>query len=226
MRRWIDYRVVMLAAFLGLLATIGFGMPVLIGLVTAAGTLVAGTVANALAPGRGRDGLPWSELTAVHAPEGTMQAELLREIAGTVERIEALSRDGQLTPAVAARAEEAAIIAGTALSTARQVAAAADRIDAAKQQLWAVGKRHEDPGVQRLHTRHDVLYARLDATSNQLLDVYGDLVETNATLATANVVGADEAQALESVPASLDDLRAIAAELETVGRRELPRSAT
>ena len=62
-----------------------------------------------------------------------------------------------------------------------------------------------------------------------MLDVYGNLVETNATLATSSfttgtVVGGGDAEALAAVSTSLDDLRVIAAELEATGRQELPEA--
>jgi hypothetical protein len=84
--------------------------------------------------------------------------------------------------------------------------------------------------VGRLRRRREALLERLRSTADQLLDVYGNLVETNATLATSALgtgdLAAGDAQALAAVSTSLDDLRVIAAELEATGRQEFPPGAT
>ena len=84
--------------------------------------------------------------------------------------------------------------------------------------------------VGRLCRRREELLDRLRLTADQLLDVYGTLVETNATLATSTLgtgdLAAGDAEALASVSSSLDDLRVVASELEASGRQELPPGAT
>jgi hypothetical protein len=135
---------------------------------------------------------------------------------------------GDLVPAVRPQAEEATTVATSALATARTVARAADQLDDAARQLIEVG-RHGDGDLGaagRLRRRRDALVQRLSSTADQLLDVYGNLVETNATLATSTLgtgdIAAGDAEALAGVSSSLDDLRVIASELEASGRQELP----
>ena len=219
MPRWIDPRVVLLALFFGLLATVGLGLGVLGGVLAAAGTLVAGTAATALTT---RRGTPHAVLPATAAAAATAQARLLADIGTALGHIDALGADGTLVPAVQAQADEAAVVGRSALTTAAQVAAAADRVDEAAGKLAAVGQGPGTAPVRRLDERRALLLRRLEATAAQLLGVYADLVETNATLATSGLVAADEEQALGSVSTSLDDLRVIAAELETLGRRDTP----
>lgn len=218
MRRYVDYRVVLLAVFLGLLATLGLGLSVGIGLLTFAGTLAIGTAATALTERPGPRALP-------RGAAGTRQAQLLSSIEQAVARIDRLC-SSELVPAVQSKAEEAASLGHSALGTARTVAGAVDQVDDAARQLAAVGRRQDDPAVSRLLSRREALVQRLSKTSDQLLDVYANLVETNATLATSTLgegdVAAGDEQALATVSSSLDDLRSIAADLEETGRQQLP----
>jgi hypothetical protein len=222
-RRFVDYRVVLLAVFLGVLATVGLGLSVGIGLLAFLGTLVAGTAITAL-PDRARPAL------AAGRPRpagGSRQAQLLSAIESTVGRLQEFCA-GELVPAVRAQAEEATAVATSALSTARTVARAADQLDEAARQLHEVGRSGagDEGAAGRLLRRRDALVQRLSSTADQLLDVYGNLVETNATLATSTLgtgdLAAGDAQALAGVSSSLDDLRVIASELEASGRQELP----
>ena len=222
MTRYVDYRVALLAAFLGVVATVGLGLSVAVGLLVFAGTLAVGIAATALAEGR-----PGGPAGAVRG--GTRQTQLLAAIQGTVAQLEQLAAS-DLVPAVRSQAEEAVTLAHSALGTARTVARAADQIDAAMRQLQDVGRPASGEGaVGRLRRRQGALIQRLSSTADQLLDVYGNLVETNATLATSTfttgtVVGGGDAEALAAVSTSLDDLRVIAAELEATGRQELPQA--
>ena len=217
MRRYVDYRVVLLAVFLGVLATVGLNLSVLVGVLTFAGALVAGAAVTAL-----------TERTAPALPggaRGSRQAQLLGAIRQAVTRLDELTAS-DLVPAVRAKAEEAATVGHSALTTAETVARAADQIDEATRQLHHVGRGANDAAVGRLGRRRDALVQRLSSTADELLDVYANLVETNATLATSTLgegdVAAGDAQALSGVSTSLDDLRVIAAELEASGRQELP----
>jgi hypothetical protein len=218
--RFLDYRVVLLAVFLGVLATVGLGLPVGVGVLAFLGTLVAGTAITAL-PDRGRAALP------ARPTGGTRQDQLLAAIESTVGRLQEFCA-GDLVPAVRPQAEEATTVATSALATARTVARAADQLDDAARQLTEVGRHGDgDQGAAgRLRRRRDALVQRLSSTADQLLDVYGNLVETNATLATSTLgtgdVAAGDAEALAAVSSSLDDLRVIASELEASGRQELP----
>jgi len=218
-RRFVDYPVVLLAVFLGVLATVGLGLSVWVGVLAFVGTLVAGTAIAAL-PGRGRRALPARAVDS-------RQDQLLAAIESTVARLQEFCA-GDLVPAVRPQAEEATTVATSALATARTVARAADQLDEAARQLTEVGRHGDgDQGAAgRLRRRRDALVQRLSSTSDQLLDVYGNLVETNATLATSTLgtgdVAAGDAEALAGVSRSLDDLRVIASELEASGRQELP----
>ena len=222
MRRFVDYRVVLLAAFLGVLATVGLGLSLGVGVLTFLGTLLVGVAVTAL-PDRSRGAVP----AGGRSGAGTPQARLLAAIESTVARLEELCGT-ELVPAVRPQAEEATALAHSALATARTVARAADQLDTAARQLTEVGRHGEgDQGAAgRLRRRREALVQRLSSTSDQLLDVYGNLVETNATLATSTLgtgdVAAGDAQALAGVSTSLDDLRVVAAELEATGRQELP----
>jgi hypothetical protein len=222
-RRFVDYRVVLLAVFLGVLATVGLSLSAGIGLLVFLGTLVAGTAITAL-PDRARAALPAGR---PRVTGGSRQAQLLAAIESTVTRLEEFCT-GELVPAVRPQAEEATTLATSALATARTVARAADQLDDAARQLTEVGRHGDgDQGAAgRLHRRRDALVQRLSSTADQLLDVYGNLVETNATLATSTLgtgdVAAGDAEALAGVSTSLDDLRVIASELEASGRQELP----
>ena len=220
MRRYLDYRLVLLAVFLGVLATVGLNLSVAVGVLVFLGTLVAGTAITAL-PDRDRRAL------AARRPGGTRQDQLLAAIESAVARLQEFS-GGDLVPAVRPQAEEASTVATSALATARTVARAADQLDDAARQLTEVGRHGDgDQGAAgRLRRRRDALVQRLSSTADQLLDVYGNLVETNATLATSTLgtgdVAAGDAAALAGVSSSLDDLRVIASELEASGRQELP----
>ena len=220
MRRYLDYRLVLLAVFLGVLATVGLDLSVGVGVLVFLGTLVAGTAIAAL-PDRDRRAL------AARRPGGTRQDQLLAAIESAVARLQEFSA-GDLVPAVRPQAEEATTVATSALATARTVARAADQLDDAARQLTEVGRHGDgDQGAAgRLRRRRDALVQRLSSTADQLLDVYGNLVETNATLATSTLgtgdVAAGDAEALAGVSSSLDDLRVIASELEASGRQELP----
>ena len=220
MRRYLDYRLVLLAVFLGVLATVGLNLSVGIGVLAFLGTLVAGTAITAL-PDRDRRAL------AARRPGGTRQDQLLAAIESAVARLQEFS-GGDLVPAVRPQAEEATTVATSALATARTVARAADQLDDAARQLTEVGRHGDgDQGAAgRLRRRRDALVQRLSSTADQLLDVYGNLVETNATLATSTLgtgdIAAGDAEALAGVSSSLDDLRVIASELEASGRQELP----
>ncbi|NYJ08342.1 hypothetical protein [Petropleomorpha daqingensis] len=220
MRRYLDYPVVLLAVFLGVLATVGLSLSVAVGVLVFLGTLVAGAAISAL-PDRGR-----AALTARPAVD-SRQDQLLVAIESTVTRLQQFCA-GDLVPAVRPQAEEATTVATSALATARTVARAADQLDEAARQLTEVGRHGDgDQGAAgRLRRRRDALVQRLSSTSDQLLDVYGNLVETNATLATSTLgtgdVAAGDAEALAGVSSSLDDLRVIASELEASGRQELP----
>jgi hypothetical protein len=220
MRRYLDYRLVLLAVFLGVLATVGLNLSVGIGVLAFLGTLVAGTAITAL-PDRDRRALP------ARRPGGTRQDQLLAAIESAVARLQEFS-GGDLVPAVRPQAEEATTVAASALATARTVARAADQLDDAARQLTEVGRHGDgDQGAAgRLRRRRDALVQRLSSTADQLLDVYGNLVETNATLATSTLgtgdIAAGDAEALAGVSSSLDDLRVIASELEASGRQELP----
>jgi len=220
MRRYLDYRLVLLAVFLGVLATVGLDLAVGVGVLVFLGTLVAGTAIAAL-PDRDRRAL------AARRPGGTRQDQLLAAIESAVARLQEFSA-GDLVPAVRPQAEEATTVATSALATARTVARAADQLDDAARQLIEVGRHGDgDQGAAgRLRRRRDALVQRLSSTADQLLDVYGNLVETNATLATSTLgtgdVAAGDAEALAGVSSSLDDLRVIASELEASGRQELP----
>jgi len=220
-RRYLDYRLVLLAVFLGVLATVGLNLSVGVGVLVFLGTLVAGTAITAL-PDGGRRTLP-----AARRPGGTRQDQLLAAIESAVARLQEFSA-GDLVPAVRPQAEEATTVATSALATARTVARAADQLDDAARQLAEVGRHGDgDQGAAgRLRRRRDALVQRLSSTADQLLDVYGNLVETNATLATSTLgtgdVAAGDAEALAGVSSSLDDLRVIASELEASGRQELP----
>jgi hypothetical protein len=225
MNRWVDYRVALLALFLGLVATVGLGMGIGIGLLAFAGTLVAGVAVEAL-PERGSRGLP----AGVRRSGERGQPQPLAAIEQAVARLDELCAS-DLVPAVRPQADEAAGLARSAQATARTVARAVDQLDAAIAQLTAVGRHGGEDGgaVGRLRRRREALLERLRSTAAQLLDVYGNLVETNATLATSTLgtgdVAAGDAQALAGVSASLDDLRVIASELEATGRQELPPGA-
>jgi hypothetical protein len=219
-RRYLDYRLVLLAVFLGVLATVGLNLSVGVGVLVFLGTLVAGTAITAL-PDAGRRTLP------ARRAGGTRQDQLLAAIESAVARLQEFSA-GDLVPAVRPQAEEATTVATSALATARTVARAADQLDDAARQLAEVGRHGDgDQGAAgRLRRRRDALVQRLSSTADQLLDVYGNLVETNATLATSTLgtgdVAAGDAEALAGVSSSLDDLRVIASELEASGRQELP----
>jgi hypothetical protein len=221
--RFLDYRVVLLAVFLGVLATVGLGLSVGVGLLAFLGTLVVGTAITAL-PDHRRPALTAGRDRPVG---GSRQAQLLAAIESTVARLEEFCT-GDLVPAVRPQAEEATALATSAQATARTVARAADQLDDAARQLTEVGRHGEgDQGAAgRLRRRRDALLQRLSSTADQLLDVYGNLVETNATLATSTLgtgdVAAGDTEALAAVSTSLDDLRVIASELEASGRRELP----
>jgi len=220
MRRYLDYRLVLLAVFLGVLATVGLNLSVAVGVLVFLGTLVAGTAITAL-PDRDRRAL------AARRPGGTRQDQLLAAIESAVARLQEFS-GGDLVPAVRPQAEEATTVATSALATARTVARAADQLDDAARQLTEVGRHGDgDQGAAgRLRRRRDALVQRLSSTADQLLDVYGNLVETNATLATSTLgtgdIAAGDAEALAGVSSSLDDLRVIASELEASGHQELP----
>lgn len=220
MRRYLDYRLVLLAVFLGVLATVGLNLSVGVGVLVFLGTLVAGTAITAL-PDRDRRAL------SARRPGGTRQDQLLAAIESAVARLQEFS-GGDLVPAVRPQAEEATTVATSALATARTVARAADQLDDAARQLIEVGRHGDgDQGAAgRLRSRRDALVQRLSSTADQLLDVYGNLVETNATLATSTLgtgdIAAGDAEALAGVSSSLDDLRVIASELEASGRQELP----
>jgi ketosteroid isomerase-like protein len=159
------------------------------------------------------------------------QAQLLAAIERAVARLDELCAS-DLVPAVRPQADEAAGLARSAQATARTVARAVDQLDGAVAQLTAVGRDGDGEGsaVGRLRRRREALLERLRSTADQLLDVYGSLVETDATFATSTFgsgdLAAGDAQALAAVSASLDDLRAIASELEATGRQELPPGAT
>ena len=145
MTRYVDYRVALLAAFLGVLATVGLGLSVAVGLLVFAGALAVGIAATALA--EGRPGGP----AAVRG--GTRQTQLLAAIQGTVAQLEQLAAS-DLVPAVRSQAEEAVTLAHSALGTARTVARAADQIDTAMRQLQDVGRAASDEGaVGRLRRR-------------------------------------------------------------------------
>lgn len=218
MRRYVDYRVVLLAVFLGLLAGVGLSMGVAVGLLTFAGALTIGTAATALTERPAARALP-------RGATGTRQAQLLSAIEQAVARVDQLC-SSSLVPAVESKAEEAASLGHSALGTARTVAGAVDQIDDAARQLATVGRRPDDPAVSRLLSRREALIQRLSKTADQLLDVYANLVETNATLATSTLgegdLAAGDEQALATVSTSLDDLRSIAADLEQTGRQQLP----
>jgi ketosteroid isomerase-like protein len=224
--RWVDYRIALLAVFLGVLATVGLGMGIGVGLLAFAGTLVAGFAVQAL-PERGSRKLR----AGAHPADGNSQAQLLAAIERAVARLDELCAS-DLVPAVRPQADEAAGLARSAQATARTVARAVDQLDGAVAQLTAVGRDGDGEGsaVGRLRRRREALLERLRSTADQLLDVYGSLVETDATLATSTFgtgdLAAGDAQALAAVSASLDDLRAIASELEATGRQELPPGAT
>jgi hypothetical protein len=221
-RRYVDYRVALLAVFLGLLATLGLGLSAAVGLLVFAGALAVGIATTALAERP-------ADRPAGAVRGSTRQAELLGAIEGTVAQLEQLAAS-DLVPAVRSQAEEAVTLAHSALGTARTVSRAADQLDTATRQLQDVGRAASDDGaVGRLRSRQGALIQRLSSTADQLLDVYGNLVETNATLATSTfttgtVLGSGDAEALASVSTSLDDLRVIAAELEATGRRGLPEA--
>ena len=229
MLRYLDYRVALLALFFGVLATVGLNLSVGVGVLVFAGTLAAGTATVALVERPGRSALPRSGAAELSA--GSRQATLLAAIESAVTRIEQLS-SSELVPAVQSQAAEATTLAHSALATARVVARAADQLDAAARQLEDVGRGSQGGGegaVGRLRRREETLIQQLSSTADQLLDVYGNLVETNATLATSTLgtgalVGAGDEAALAVVSSSLDDLRVIAAELDAVGRQELPPS--
>jgi hypothetical protein len=143
-----------------------------------AGTLTVGIAATALAERR-----PGGPAGAVRG--GTRQTQLLAAIQGTVAQLEQLAASDR-RPAVRSQAEEAVTLAHSALGTARTVARAADQIDTAMRQLQDAGRPASGEGaVGRLRRRQGALIQRLSSTADQLLDVYGNLVETNATLATS-----------------------------------------
>jgi hypothetical protein len=226
MNRWIDLRIALLAVFLGLLATVGLDLALGVGLLVFAGTLVVGVAVQAL-PERGATALP----AGARPADGSSQVQLLGAIEQAVARLDELC-SADLVPAVRPQADEAAGLALSARTTARTVARAVDQLDVAIAQLTTV-RRHDggDGGaVGRLRRRRESLLERLRSTADQLLDVYGNLVETNATLATSTLgtgdLAAGDAEALEGVSTSLDDLRVIASELEATGRQELPPGAT
>jgi hypothetical protein len=224
--RWIDYRVALLAVFLGLLATVGLGLSAGVGLLVLAGTLLAGVAVQAL-PEQGAERLP----AGARPGDGSGQAERLAAIEEAVARLDELCAS-DLVPAVRPQADEAAGLARSAQSTARTVARAVDQLDGAIAQLTTVGRHGGGDGgaVGRLRRRRESLLARLGSTADQLLDVYGNLVETNATLATSTLgtgdVAVGDAEALAAVSTSLDDLRVIASELEATGHQELPPGAS
>jgi len=224
--RWVDYRVVLLAVFLGLIATVGLGMGIGVGLLALVGTLAVGAAVTAL-PDRRRPALT----SAGRPAGGSAQAQLLAAIEAAVARLDELCA-ADLVPAVRPQADEAAALARSAQATARTVARAVDQLDQAVAQLTEVGRHGGGDGgaVGRLRRRREALLQRLRSTADQLLDVYGNLVETNATLATSTLGTGDlavgDAAALESVSTSLDDLRVIASELEATGRQELPPGPT
>jgi hypothetical protein len=139
--RWVDPRIALLAVFLGVLATVGLGMGVGVGLLAFVGTLAAGVAVQAL-PERGSRKLR----AGAHPADGNSQAQLLAAIERAVARLDELCAS-DLVPAVRPQADEAAGLARSAQATARTVARAVDQLDGAVAQLTAVGRDGDGKGV-------------------------------------------------------------------------------
>jgi hypothetical protein len=200
----------LISAFVTGLATLGLSIPVEYGVPIGIVTLLSAGVVGALqGPGEREDQL---------AP-GTAQRELVSRVEQTVERIRRL-QESDISPAVSTPAVEALSAGTSALATARTVARAVDGFDSAIADLHGVG-RHHTGQVARLQARRVALLDRLNSTAGTLIEVYANLVETNATVKAGGVVDLGVDQQLESVTASLGELRGIVDQLDHDARAEL-----
>ncbi|MCU1678709.1 MAG: hypothetical protein JWM93_3467 [Frankiales bacterium] len=220
-----DGRILALAAFFAVLATLGLGLPVVLGLLAALGTVATAAAVNA-APALRRD-----RAEAIGArpevPElvaHTQQAQVVTQIAGTLDRIRQLRDGGTLAESVQDSAAQAYASAKSALETANKVATGVDQLDSAMRELQNV--RAASDSLERLGARRAVMLERLNRTLGGVVDVYGKLVETNATVNTSSIIEAGDQDQLRQIGSSLDDLRLIVGELEQDTGHQLPPQAS
>ena len=200
----------LISAFVTGLATVGLSIPVEVGIPIGIVTLLsAGAVGALQRPEQRADQL---------AP-GTAQQEMVSRVEQTVERIRRL-QESDISPAVSTPAVEALSAGESALATARTVARAVDGFDSAISDLHGVG-RHHTGQVARLQARRVAMLDRLSSTAGTLIEVYANLVETNATVKAGGVVDFGVDQQLRSVTSSLGELRGIVDQLDHDARAEL-----
>jgi hypothetical protein len=217
-----DGWVLALAAFFGLLAGFGLGLPVIVALLAGVGTVVAAAAVNAvpvLIRGSKRDAIGGGAERAELMPR-TEQAQIVGQLEATLRRIRDLRDGPTVADSVKDSAAQAFAAATSALDTANAVAVGVDQLDAALRELQTV--RVAGPSQQRLAERRGVMLDRLNRTLAGVLDVYSKLVETNATVNTSSIVEAGDQAQLQQIGSSLDDLRLIVGELEKDTGHELP----
>jgi hypothetical protein len=200
----------LISVFVSGLATVGLSIPAPLGIPIGIVTLLSAGVVGALQGAGDRA----DEL----APD-TAQRALVGRVEHTVQRIRRL-QETDLSPAVSTPAVEALSAGESALATARTVARAVDGFDAAISDLHGVG-RHDTGQVARLQARRGALLDRLSGTAGTLVEVYANLVETNATVKAGGVVDLGVDEQLASVTSSLGALRGIVDQLDQDARREL-----
>jgi hypothetical protein len=207
-----DARILLLAVFFVLLATFGLGLPAVVGLLAGAGTVGVAAAVNAMPPLRTarRDAL--SPAIRAELLPRTPQSEFVAQIDAARRRLSALRDAATLADAVKDSAAEAVVACTSALQTATTVAQAVDQLDAAIGELSSVSTAAGSRA--RLTERRTVMLDRLNRTLAGVLDVYSKLVETNATVNTSSILEAGDAEQLQHIGASLDDLRAIVGELD------------
>lgn len=206
-----DGNVLALAAFLGVLASFGLGLHFLVGVVTALGTVAGAAAVNALPQLSRGDQLERPERPQL-LPR-TQQAQLVAQIEGGLTRIRQLRDDADTADSVKDAAAQAFSAADSAVTTAHTVAAGVDELDAAMRDLQSV--HSAAASLERLQQRRVLMLDRLSRTLAGVLDVYGKLVETDATVKTSSIVEAGDQQQLAQIGTSLDDLRRIVGELES-----------
>lgn len=144
---------------------------------------------------------------------GTAQAKLVADLGAYIADLRAL-REGPKPDAVDDPAIEALVAAENAHGTAVRVAAAIDGLDSALERTGPpAGNSEARASVQRMIDRRVALLARLQATIDEVAEVYTKLLEMSATLGSLDVDQSTDAE-VEKVNASLDALRHSLAELQ------------
>lgn len=159
---------------------------------------------------------PERELALPTLIPGTEQERLVTNLVRYVEDLRTLRQSDQPDPVVDPSIE-ALVAAENAYGTAVRVAAAVDGLDIAISRSGPPGNQQVREAVQRMTDRRAALLIKLNATVDEIAEVYTKLLEMSATVSSLDLgVGATEEVA--KVNDSLDHLRQSLAELEDQAR--------